>query len=68
MDNIKPYKYFRIFYRIPVIAGVFGFIIAIFLSQLVTFKEYQILKNYCHPTKSKSVVKSSLILKLRGIF
>lgn len=45
MDNIKPYKYFRIFYRIPVIAGVFGFIIAIFLSQLVTFKEYQILKN-----------------------
>jgi hypothetical protein len=30
-------------------------------------EEFEI-NNYCHPTKFKTMIKSSLIFKLRGIF
>lgn len=42
MKKIKSYRYFSFFYKNPVISGLLGFLVAIFLSQLITLKEYQI--------------------------
>lgn len=42
MEKIKSYRYFRFFYKVPILSGLLGFVVAIILSQLLTLKEYQI--------------------------
>lgn len=38
----RPLTFGNIFYRIPVMTGIFGFMFALFLGQLITLREYEI--------------------------
>lgn len=42
MEKIKSYRYTKIFYKNPLLSGLIGFLIALFFSQIITLKEYQI--------------------------
>lgn len=58
MEKIKSYRYTKIFYKNPPLSGLLGFLVAIFLSQLITLKEYRI---YLKQEKDDVLAYSSLI-------
>ncbi|RZS98238.1 CHASE domain-containing protein [Cecembia calidifontis] len=58
MEEIKSYKYFGFFYKFPLLSGFLGFLLAFILSQLITLKDYQILKDQ---EKDEVLSYSSLI-------
>ena len=54
----------NIFYRIPVLTGIFGFLIALFLGQLITLREYEIALDQ----EKEAVMDYTLVLenKIKG--